>query len=224
MRQVLPDNIQGIQKITQILRDDIKTPIIAQMRTLELVLEGVFGKLNNEQEEILRQTYKSANFLYKMTQELLTYCKYECGSIENLVEKLDFCVLVKECIVKSSKKQVKFISRVKYPFVLADKDKIEGAVLNLLSCALRHDDENICILLENSKDDLILSVYCKRKTPEYNFENIFDGKVKYNIIGEDLNLALCKKIIVNHAGQVFSGVRENKMIYGFSLPCFKENI
>ena len=223
MRQVLSKNTQSMQKITQILRDDIKTPIIAQMRSLELVLDGVFGKLNNEQEEILRQTYYSANFLYKMVQELLMCCKYECGSIENLVQKFDFHLLVRECIVKSTKKQINFISRVFYPCVIADKSKLETVVLNLLSYAIKHD-ENISVLLENSKDDLVLSVYCKRKTPGQVFENIFNRKMEYNIIGEDLNLSLCKKIITSHGGHVFSGVRKNKAFYGFSIPFCKENI
>ena len=53
-------------KFISILNHDIKTPILAQNQSLELLLGEHFGKLTNKQEEIIKEIYHSNSFLYEI--------------------------------------------------------------------------------------------------------------------------------------------------------------
>jgi len=52
-------------KYVCILTHDVKTPLLAQSQTLELLLGGHFGKLDNSQEEILSEILNSNKLLLK---------------------------------------------------------------------------------------------------------------------------------------------------------------
>ena len=236
MQYVCENESVSMQKIIQILTHDIKTPIIALMRSLELGLEGVFGALNKEQSEIIMQTYESSKFLYKMMCELLMCCKYENGEIENIFQKLNFCALVRKCIVEkssdTSKKRlsIKFISRVKSQTVYADKKTMKIAVKNLIYdaiCRVKKNSE-INVILQDSEKELSLCVNyeCENMSEEI-LEQIFEksvaGVAKYNTIGTDLNLSLCKEIVKVHRGHVFSSLEGGNINYGFIVPLCKEN-
>lgn len=54
------------ENYNSILRHEIKTPILAQIRALELLLKGTFGKLNNEQKEMIELTLTSCKHSYKV--------------------------------------------------------------------------------------------------------------------------------------------------------------
>lgn len=236
MQYVCENESVSMQKIIQILTHDIKTPIIAQMRSLELVLEGVFGALNKEQSEIIMQTYESSKFLYKMMCELLMCCKYENGEAENIFQKFNFCNLVRKCIVEKSSQtgkknvNIKFISATNSAMVCADKKAMKIAVANLIYDAICRSQKNgeINVVLQDSKYGWSLSVNYEfenmsKEILEQIFEKSVTGVAKYNTIGTDLNLSLCKKIVNAHKGFVFSSLNDKNVNYGFIVPFCKEN-
>ena len=61
------------EKVTHItiLSHDLKIPTLAQIRALELVINGHFGELNKDQKEILELTLESCKFLYKVILTLM---------------------------------------------------------------------------------------------------------------------------------------------------------
>ncbi len=73
MRQSLKEKATYIT----ILSHDLKIPTIAQIRALELLLNGQFGELTKEQKEILSLILDSCKYLYKVVLTLLTTCKIE---------------------------------------------------------------------------------------------------------------------------------------------------
>ena len=60
-----------------ILSHDLKIPTIAQIRALELLLNGNYGSLNNEQKEILLLILDSCKHLYKVILTLVVTCNLE---------------------------------------------------------------------------------------------------------------------------------------------------
>jgi hypothetical protein len=58
--------IAQTENYKSILRHHIKTPVLAQIRALELLLKGNFGKLNKEQAEMLELTLNSCKHSYKI--------------------------------------------------------------------------------------------------------------------------------------------------------------
>ncbi|MBR6301329.1 hypothetical protein IKR55_01180 [bacterium] len=49
-----------------VLKHHIKTPVLAQIRALELLLKGNYGKLNKRQTEMIEMTLKSCRHSYKI--------------------------------------------------------------------------------------------------------------------------------------------------------------
>lgn len=60
-----------------ILSHDLKIPTIAQIRALELLINGQFGELTKEQKEIISLILESCKSLYKVILTLLITCKLE---------------------------------------------------------------------------------------------------------------------------------------------------
>lgn len=59
------------------LTHQIKTPVIAQIRAIELLLRGNFGSLSKEQEEMLKLTLNSCKHSYKIIlTQLSSYENY----------------------------------------------------------------------------------------------------------------------------------------------------
>lgn len=54
------------------LTHDLKTPTIAQIKALDLLLNNHMGPLNKEQREMLLLTKDSCNFMYEMLSTLLS--------------------------------------------------------------------------------------------------------------------------------------------------------
>lgn len=69
---ILSENLKEQKEIYQsVLRHDIKTPVLAQMRAIELLLRGNFGKLNQKQREMLILTLNSCKHSYKIIRAQL---------------------------------------------------------------------------------------------------------------------------------------------------------
>ena len=64
-------------KFTCILNHDIKTPILAQIQSLELILKNQFGEISQIQKEILSQILNSNYFLLEVVSNTIFLTKYE---------------------------------------------------------------------------------------------------------------------------------------------------
>lgn len=69
------------------LSHDLKIPTIAQIRALELLLKGEFGKLTTEQEEMIQLILESCKCLYKTELLLFSICNLENYNIKNNLQK-----------------------------------------------------------------------------------------------------------------------------------------
>lgn len=57
--------------LIETIKHDLKTPVIAQIRILDLLLVGRFGKLNKEQKDIICATLDSCKFMYKILSDII---------------------------------------------------------------------------------------------------------------------------------------------------------
>ena len=71
------ENLEEKATYITILSHDLKIPTIAQIRALELLINGQFGELSKEQKEILRLILESCKGLYKVILTLLITCNLE---------------------------------------------------------------------------------------------------------------------------------------------------
>ncbi len=79
-----------------ILNHDLKTPLLAQAQMLKMLIDGKFGTLNSEQQEILRLTNDSCAELLKMISDVLTNYKIENNEISFNFETVNVQKIIEE--------------------------------------------------------------------------------------------------------------------------------
>ena len=72
------------------LTHDLKTPVIAEVNTLEMILAGTFGEISQAQKEVLSMMLKCDKDLINLIKMLLETYKYQEGNIQLNCEKTDF--------------------------------------------------------------------------------------------------------------------------------------
>ena len=59
------------------LTHDLKTPVRAEKRALELLYDGSFGELNSNQKDIIKEILNSSRYMMRMTDNILARYKLE---------------------------------------------------------------------------------------------------------------------------------------------------
>lgn len=213
------------------LSHDLKTPTIAQVRALELMLSGQFGEFNQEQKDMLKLTLDSCNYMYDMVYTLLSTYKFENGDISLNFSSFNFTKVVRESI-----KEVMNLAEENYitiefgdfkPVVItADRIEMKRVVVNLLSNAINYAFQNSRIYISCLKVGNNIEFSVKNSSP-YIEPSVMNGLFrkyvthsdKFNKVGVGLGLYLSKKIVEAHGGKIIAKSFKNQSnIFGFSIP------
>ena len=214
------------------LSHDLKTPAIAQVRALELLLSGELGEFNNDQKEMLKLTLDSCNYMYDMVYTLLSTCKFESGEVTLNYSQFDITKLVLESIHEISKLAqdnstlIKFQPNMQTCIINADRIEIKRVVINFLSNAINYafPSTNIDVSLFVENNNIILKVkncshYIEPEAMDRIFRKYVTHSEKFNKVGIGLGLYLSKKIIEAHNGTVIAqSSKDETNIFGFKIP------
>lgn len=214
------------------LSHDLKTPAIAQVRALELLLSGQLGEFNDDQKEILKLTLDSCNYMYDMVYTLLSTCKFESGEVVLKYSELNLTSLVKECINEVSNitlgtsTNIKFEQSDKLFMIYADKIELKRVIINLLSNAANYaySGTDIQIFIKKTKNNVELRVknsspYIEPEVMDKLFRKYVTHSEKYNKVGVGLGLYLSKIIVEAHQGKIIAeSYKDESNVFGFSIP------
>lgn len=214
------------------LTHDLKTPTIAQIKALDLLLNDHMGPLNNEQRELLMLTKDSCNFMYEMLSTLLSTYKYENGDYILNYEKFNFISLVEETIneldsmLKEKNVLIHICKEGKIFDTTCDRMQIKRVLTNLLGNAISYAYNNTQIHINIKQNEESINFEAKNKSAYINPEtmnNLFKKYVshaaKFNKVGVGLGLYLSKQIINAHKGDIYAkSFEDNHNIFGFVLP------
>ena len=214
------------------LSHDIRTPAIAQIRALDLILKGSLGEINQEQKEVIEQVHSSCSYILNMISTLLTTYKYEDGIKKMDYSDFNFETLVSDCCNEISyliqEKQQKIIIKNNFgnQFVIADKLEIKRVITNLISNAISYSDDNseIEIIINGDSDNLSFAVknqgaYIPQKELDKLFSKFVSNASKFKKLGFGLGLYLVKQIIEAHRGEVFANsCKKEGNTFGFKIP------
>lgn len=214
------------------LAHDLRTPLLAESRTLELLTKGVFGNLNDKQTEVLTAILVSNKDLLSMVQNLLEVYRYEAGAKALSSQTFDIAQLIDDCVFELTALAETKNIKIHYsppeilPLILADKREIWRVLTNLIANAIEYtqDDGNISISISLEQDDIIVKVSDNgRGIPLTDIENLFErfsqGTSENISSGVGLGLYLSKQIIQAHNGKIWAKSEINKgSHFYFSLP------
>ena len=221
------------------LTHDLKTPTIAQIHALDLLLGGTFGKLNSEQEEMINQIKSSCNYMYDLIFTILDTYLYDNGLIKINPEKFDIISLIKETakglsnLLNERGQSLVINSDLETNTVVADKVQIKRVLINLIGNAISHGFKNsqIEIFISDKSDSIKFEI--KNKSEYINKEQMKDIFAKYKQVKHSksiktstgLGLYLSKQIIDAHNGQVYASSDEQKNCsFGFTIPRTVKNL
>ena len=213
---------------------ELRTPLNAIIGFSEVLRDKICGELNEEQFDFVEDIHGSGQHLLQMINDILDLSKIDAGKAELKYGK--FCVLdvVNDVlnIIRgiADKKNINVESGLTEDIgsIIADKLKFKQILYNILSNAVKFTNDGGKVFINgnvNDKELLIAISDTGIGVDKKNHENIFgeffqvDGSDSRQYGGTGLGLALTKKIVDLHKGQIWVESEEGKgSKFTFILP------
>jgi len=216
------------------LTHDLRTPILAESRILELLASGNFGELNPTQSEVVGELIQSNQFVQHMVQNLLFTYKYRQRKVTLHRDPTDMqhyiAGLAGSLTIRSllqEKQQTLVIQPVEtLTLVELDRHEVQRVVFNLIKNASEATPIQGRITISFQGDEQQVSVHVRDTgcgvdpaLEPYLFTMYAPAAVKkYRKLGLGLGLYLSRKIIAAHGGQIGYRKQEGGSLFYFTLP------
>lgn len=212
----------------------LRTPLSIIKGYIELIEDGVYGKMPKKVESVLSDMDESNERLVKLVDEFLDISRIEQERTKFNFAKCDISETVesvlKELSQKAEGKGLK-ISEPTYPAnheVTMDEEKVRHVIFNFVDNALKYSDKgSVDVKVTTEKGGFAVRVQDQgfgfNKEDEANFfQKFYRGKnvVGTNVNGTGLGIYVCKKFIEAHGGNVWAhspGLGKGSE-FGFWIP------
>lgn len=190
---------------------EFKTPMVSILGFAKLLKKG--NLTADEQAEYLDIIIEEAKRLTALSTNVLNLSKVESMSL--LTDSVDFNVgeHIRECVVllenKWTKKEISFDFHLIEQKMNGNEQLLKQVWTNLIDNAIKFSPPKSEINLSMCSDDNSLTVIIKdydsgmdAKTQHYIFDKFYQGDSSHSSEGNDLGLALVKKIVELHHGTI----------------------
>lgn len=208
---------------------DLKTPIIAEICALELLLKS--KPPTTFEHELLNDILNASKYMKTLVENLLL--KYKSEKNE-LILQLEPCPI--DAIISKSIEEIQYLTNEKKQKIVfknktldstcnIDFIEIKRTINNLLTNANQYAPQKskIEITLEETKHEFIIKIINTTSYPTQhqtnNMTNPIEQSKKTKTVNAGLGLFICKKIIELHKGQIFQEIlANNKNKFQINLP------
>ena len=194
---------------------ELKTPLSSFNLSLKLLDDERFGKLNNEQKEVVNTLKHQSNRLSKVINELLNYSQIETGNI-----KLAFSNVKPETVVdiglmalmmQLSEKNIDLKTDIRegLPEIRIDLEKFVFVFVNILNNAIRYskDRDEIKISVKKNNNAIEFSITdCGPGIPKDDQDKLFQRFTQLENQpkrGWGLGLAISKEFLQAQNGKIW---------------------
>jgi PAS domain S-box-containing protein len=216
---------------------ELRTPLNSIIGFTGIMLQGLAGPLNDEQQKQLTMVKNSARHLLNLINDVLDLSKIEAGQVELRLESLDMRALIDKTVQTlaplAEKKQLQLIADVapEVDQVISDRRRVEQILINLVNNAIKFTEQGQ-VRIECRADDgrLLTSVVDTgigikpEDLPKLftSFQQL-DGTLARKHEGTGLGLAICKKLVGLLGGEIWAeSAWEGGSIFTFVLPLNRE--
>jgi PAS domain S-box-containing protein len=186
---------------------ELRTPINAILGYSSLLLDDIYGPLNEQQTASIERTHKAANHLLELVNDILDLSKIEAGKMELQLESVGFPELVQDLFVTVAPFAEQHgvtlsLETRSEPFtIVSDARRVRQIVLNLLSNAIKFGGGKPVRVVSGRREDggLLVEVVDQGEgiAPE-DQEKIFDEFVQLeqgqNTQGTGLGLPISRRL------------------------------
>ena len=212
---------------------ELRTPLNAVIGFSEVLLDRMFGEINDRQEEYLRDIWTSGKHLLQLLSEILDLSKVEAGQMEldnstfSVGGALEYSVaMMRERAARRDLTLTLDVDEAVGPLD-GDELRFKQVVLNLLSNAVKFTPEGgaISVTAKIDGDVLVVEVTdtgvgIAEDDRDRIFESFQQGpRAAATQEGTGLGLTLCRRIILLMGGEIWLDSRLGVgSTFGFRVP------
>jgi len=213
---------------------ELRTPLNIIIGFSELMLDGVPGKVNEEQKQCLSDVLSSSQHLLSVINEVLDLAKIESGEVELKLSNIRLTGVIQSLrnemmpILTAKKQSLEVNVEEGLPMVRADRNRVRQVLLNLLSNASKFTPESGKLKVEAVRENnwcrisvVDNGIGIKKDDQERIFEQFsqLDSNLAKEEGGTGLGLAIVKQIIEKHGGRIWvESEYGNGSRFTFTLP------
>jgi two-component system, NtrC family, sensor kinase len=195
---------------------ELRTPLNAVIGFSDVLLEGMFGEINEKQAEYLRDILSSGKHLLSLINDILDLSKIEAGRMELDLSEFDVPQAIGDAMLlmreRATRQEVALGQVIDDQLgqITADERKFKQVLLNLLSNAVKFTSTGgkveVRARLVGSMIEVAVTDTGEGIAPEDQaavFEEFRQvGKSAKKVEGTGLGLALCRKFVELHGGTI----------------------
>ena len=213
---------------------DLRNPLASIRALAEFLSDGTVGPMTAEQLDLIKTIHDASQSMLTLVNELLDFSVIESGELKVHPVKTSLGELIAKSVELTNINAVKKGTRVEFARdatgenIPIDQEKIKQVVDNLLSNAVKFSPSNsvIRVTLQARPDHVTVSVRDQGPgIPDGDRDKLFKDFGRTSVkptAGEKstgLGLAICKKIIVAHQGDICADNEpDGGCTFKFTLP------
>ncbi|HLZ48067.1 MAG TPA: HAMP domain-containing sensor histidine kinase, partial [Candidatus Limnocylindria bacterium] len=218
---------------------ELRTPLNAIIGFSEVLLQRMFGELNEQQADYLEDIVSSGRHLLTLINDILDLSKIEAGRMElelapfSLVAALNNAVTLVRERAQSHGIKLQLEVAPEVDRVIADERKVKQVVVNLLANAVKFTPDGGTVTLRADRDDGRVRLAVKDTgigiAPE-DQQRIFEEfqqagtQTEKSREGTGLGLTLSRRMVELHGGTISVDSAPGKgSTFTVALPLVKES-
>jgi PAS domain S-box-containing protein len=142
---------------------ELRTPINAVLGYSTLLLENIYGSLNEKQREGIERTHKAAKHLLELVNDVLDLSKIEAGKIDLRLQPVTFPSIIEDLFVTVRPLADQYGSTLRIEHtgdairIVSDPRRVRQILLNLLSNAIKFGrGKPIRVVLQRREDNGVI--------------------------------------------------------------------
>ena len=214
------------------LTHDMKVPIVAELNSINFLLEGRFGNLNEKQIKALELMKSSNQELKDLIDSILEAFRLEQSGLklnkkkQNLNSYLNSVIEEMQPILQKTNHKIVFsVQSTENLLIDFDDFQIKRVIKNLLQNAISFSPvcEEIYLLTSICNDCFRISIINKgigisEDELKLIFNKYYSGHSKFRKAGTGLGLFISQQIVSAHGGQLSVETKDDETKFILSLP------
>ncbi len=223
-----------------VVAHQLRTPLSGVKWTLNLLLKGDLGALNEEQKGFLLKAYESNDRMISLVNDMLGADRVESGSLNYSFSAVLFADVAHKVLqemlplAKARKLSFRLEPEIEHlPQVYADPERVRAVLQNLLENSLKYSLPPGEVVISGKAEGTFVrigvtdsGIGIPRDEQKNVFERFFraENALKLETEGTGLGLFIAKSIIKRHGGKIWFESDENRgATFFFTLPIVKFN-